>query len=43
MKKIFKPLIGRTVEVYIGDIVVKSETWVEHVQYLEKAFRLMRA
>ena len=43
MKKIFKPLIGRTVEVYIDDIVVKSETWVEHVQYLEKAFRLMRA
>ena len=29
--KIFKPLIDRTMEVYIDDIVVKSETWAEHV------------
>ena len=33
----------RTVEVYIDDIVVKSEMWVEHVQYLEEAFCLMWA
>ena len=26
MTKIFKPLIGRSMEVYIDDIVVKSET-----------------
>ena len=31
MTKIFKPLIGRTMEVYIENIVVKSETLVEHV------------
>ena len=31
MKKIFKSLIGRIVEVYIDDIVVKSKTRVEHV------------
>ena len=31
MKKIFKPLIGQTVEVYINDIVVKKETRAEHV------------
>ena len=31
MTKIFKPLIGRTMEVYIDDIVVKSRTQVEHV------------
>ena len=43
MTKIFKPLIGRTVEVYIDDIVVKSETRAEDVQYLEKTFRLMWA
>ena len=40
MTKIFKPLISRTVKVYI---VVKSETRVEHVQHLEEIFRLMRA
>ena len=43
MKKIFKPLIGQTVEVYINDIVVKKETRAEHVQYLEEAFCLLRA
>ena len=31
MMKIFKPLIIRTVEVYIDDIVVKSETRIEHI------------
>ena len=43
MTKIFKPLIGRTVEVCIDDIVVKNETQAEHVQHLEEAFRLMWA
>lgn len=42
MKKIFKPLIGWTVEVYIDNIVVKSKTWSEHTQLLEKILRLMR-
>lgn len=42
MTKIFKPLIGRTVEVYIDDIVVKSKTQSEHTQHLEETFRLMR-
>lgn len=30
MTKIFKPLSGQTMEVYIDDIVVKSKTRVEH-------------
>ena len=30
-------------EVYIDNIVVKSETRAEHIQHLEKAFHLMRA
>ena len=34
--KIFKPLINRTVKVYIDDIVVKSKTQVEHIQHLEE-------
>ena len=42
MTWIFKPLIGQTVEVYINDIIVKSKTYVEHIQHLEKAFNLMR-
>ena len=43
MKKIFKPLINRTVEVYIDGIVMKSDTRHEHAQHLEEAFRLMHA
>ena len=42
MTKIFKPLIDRTMEVYIDDIVVKSKTRGEHTQHLEETFRLMR-
>ena len=42
MTKIFKPLIGRTVEVYINDFVVKSKTRSEHAQHLEETFLLMR-
>ena len=43
MTKIFKPLIGQVVEVYIDDIVVKNKTKSEHALHLEKTFRLMRA
>ena len=35
MTRIFKPLMGRTVEVYIDDKVVKSKTHEKHVQHLE--------
>nr|CAN71386.1 hypothetical protein VITISV_010559 [Vitis vinifera] len=42
MTKIFKPLVGRTVEVYIDDIVVKSKTREEHVLYLQEVFHLLR-
>lgn len=43
MTKIFKPLIGRTVEVYIDDMVVKTKTKSEHALHLEETFRLMKA
>lgn len=43
MIRIFKSLIGRTMEVYIDDIVVKSLNMSEHAQHLEEAFRLMKA
>ncbi|WJZ84531.1 hypothetical protein VitviT2T_004131 [Vitis vinifera] len=42
MTKIFKPLVGRTVEVYIDDIVVKRKTQEEHVLHLQEVFHLLR-
>ena len=42
MTKIFESLIGRTVEAYIDDVVVKSRTRIEHAQHLEEIFPLMR-
>ena len=41
MTKIFKPLIGHTVEVYIDDIIVKIKTKDEHDQHLEEVLRLL--
>lgn len=38
MTKIFKPLIGSIIEVYIDDIVVKSKTRDEHAQHLQEVF-----
>ena len=43
MTKIFKPLIGHIVKVYIDDIVVKSRTRNEHARHLKETFRLMKA
>ncbi|RVW69617.1 Retrovirus-related Pol polyprotein from transposon 17.6 [Vitis vinifera] len=43
MKKIFKPLIDQTVDVYIDDIVVKRKTRSEHARHLEETFGLMKA
>ncbi|RVW22226.1 Retrovirus-related Pol polyprotein from transposon 17.6 [Vitis vinifera] len=42
MTKIFKPLIGRSVEVYIDDIVVKSKTREQHILHLQEVFYLLR-
>lgn len=38
MTKIFKPLIGSIVEVYIDDVVVKSKTRSEHTRHLQEVF-----
>ena len=35
MTKIFRPLVGCTVEVYIDDIVVKSKTREDHAHHLK--------
>ena len=42
MTKIFKPLLGLTVEVYIDDIVVKTKTREEHALHLQEVFHLLR-
>ncbi|RVW72520.1 Transposon Ty3-I Gag-Pol polyprotein [Vitis vinifera] len=42
MTKIFKPLVDRTMEVYIDDIMVKSKTQEEHVLHLQEVFHLLR-
>lgn len=34
--KVFKPLIGHTMEVYVDDMITKSKDPTEHTQYLEK-------
>ncbi|KAL6347792.1 hypothetical protein AAG906_026321 [Vitis piasezkii] len=41
MTHIFKPLIGRTLEVYIDDIVIKRITRSKKLLHLEEAFSLM--
>ncbi|MDP0880688.1 reverse transcriptase family protein, partial [Klebsiella variicola] len=37
----FKDLIGDTMEVYIDDMVVKSEDAKDHVKHLEQAFAVL--
>ena len=40
--KLFKPLIGRTMEVYVDDIIVKRITDAQHDQDLRKTFDVLR-
>ncbi|RVW51966.1 Transposon Ty3-I Gag-Pol polyprotein [Vitis vinifera] len=42
MTKIFKPLVGCTMEVYIDDILVKIKTREEHTLHLQEVFHLLR-
>ena len=42
VNKIFKPLIGRTMEVYVDDMITKSKNPNEHVKHLEETFGLLR-
>ena len=39
----FKPLLGKTMEVYIDDMLVKSNRRPDHVTHLQEAFYLLRA
>jgi len=42
MDKIFKGMIGRSVEVYVDDIVVKSDSCGQHVNDLQEVFDALR-
>ena len=41
--KMFKPLLGKTMEVYIDDMLVKSKERPNHTTHLQEAFDLLRA
>ena len=41
--KMFKPLLGRTMEVYVDGMLVKSKQRSDHVTHLQEAFDLLRA
>ncbi|GAB2287049.1 hypothetical protein Dimus_039803 [Dionaea muscipula] len=42
VNKIFAPVLGKTVEAYVDDMLVKSATENEHVAALESAFAILR-
>ena len=42
MTKMFEPQLGKNIEVYINDMVVKSKVVSEHVGDLGSIFEIMR-
>ena len=42
MTKMFKPQLGKTIKVYIDDMMVKSKMVSEHVGDLENIFEILR-
>ena len=42
VKKIFRPLLGSTMEVYIDDMLVKSKQLPDHAAHLQQTFDLLR-
>ena len=42
MTRMFKPQLGKNVEVYINDMVVKSELESEHINDLSSIFEILR-
>ena len=39
----FRPLLGKTIEVYIDKMLVKSKERPDHAEHLQEAFELLRA
>ena len=42
VNKIFNPLIGQTMEVYVDDMITRSKDPAEHTRHLEETFKLLR-
>ena len=40
--KMFRPLMGRTMEVYMDDMLVKFKERPDHMKYLQETFELLR-
>ena len=40
--KMFRPLVGKTMEVYIDDMLVKSKEGPDHAKHLQETFELLR-
>ena len=43
LTKRFRPLLGKTIEVYIDDMLVKSRECSDHATHLQEAFELLKA
>ena len=41
MTKIFQPLMGKTMEVYIDDMLVKSKERPDHKKHMQETFELL--
>ena len=41
VKKIFKDLIGKMMEVYVDDMLVKSPYKIDHISHLQEAFEVL--
>ena len=42
MSRVFEPLLGKTVEAYADDIMLKSKSQGDHLDHLCEEFYLMR-
>ena len=42
MNKMFARLLGKTMEVYIDDMVVKSKEASDHLKHLAESFQVLR-
>ena len=42
MSRVFQPLIGKSMEVYINDMLIKSKESPDHTMHLQETFDLLR-
>ena len=41
MNGMFKDLIGKSIEVYVDDMLIKSKTTRDHIEYLNQTFNIL--